>query len=252
MLQEERFNYIMNALSGRNAIKVSDIARELSISQSTIRRDIIELSEAGKLRKVFGGAVSLEQNIDTVDSDVSIRAEFNQKEKDSIGKYAATLIDENDFVYIDAGTTTQYMIPYIDPALRDSVSFITNGLQNAAALVKRGFRVFLPGGELKSATQALVGAGAMEYIENCNFTKCFMGANGVDEVQGCTTPEMDEAKIKSQAIKHSYRTYVLCDSTKFDHISAVTFSRLNNVCIITDRLTNPVYRELTAVKEVQE
>ncbi len=251
MLQEERFAFILKELAEKGAVKVNTLAEQLHTSQSTIRRDIRELDESGKLRKVFGGAVALEPSVNTIESDVLTRESRNTAAKDAIARYAATQINENDFVYIDAGTTTERIIPYIDSSLTGSVYFVTNGIMHARRLVERGFRVFLPGGVLKATTEAIVGAGAMEYIDNCNFTKCFMGTNGVDPSRGFTTPEMDEARIKAQAIRHSYITYVLCDSSKFDNVSSVSFGKLNCACIVTDRLPNEIYRNITVIKEVE-
>lgn len=251
MLQEERFAYILQTLEEKGAVKVNNLAEELDTSQSTIRRDIRELDDAEKLKKVFGGAVALEPSVITTESDVRTREAKNIVAKDAIARYAATQINENDFVFIDAGTTTERIIPYIDTNLTDSVNFVTNGLTHAKRLVNRGFRVFLPGGILKPTTEAIVGTGAMEFIDNCNFTKCFMGTNGIDPTRGFTTPEMDEAKIKAQVIKHSYITYVLSDSSKFDHVSSVSFGKITGACIVTDKLPNEIYREITVIKEVK-
>ncbi len=252
MLQEERFEYILSELNRKSAVKVAELAVDLKTSESTVRRDITELDEMGKLKKVFGGAVSISGSINTVDADMTTRQTENIGQKEIIAKYAASLINEGDFVFIDAGTTTEHMIKYIDSGLRDSAFFVTNGITHAMLLNRRGFRTYVPGGILKASTEAIVGASAVEYIKECNFDKCFMGVNGIDMVKGFTTPDMDEARVKTAVMKNSYMAYVLSDSTKFGNVSSVTFAKIKSACVITDSIPDQAYSKLTVIKEVKE
>ena len=96
----------MEILRNRHSVQVTELAKELSTSESTIRRDIIELDRQGRLRKVHGGAVSVDIRITSEETDVSERQQISIEEKECIAQYAASLIKDNDFVYIDAGTTT--------------------------------------------------------------------------------------------------------------------------------------------------
>lgn len=165
-----------------------------------------------------------------------------------IAQYAASLIEDNDYVFIDAGTTTEKMIDYID---NHTASYMTNGIIHAQKLAQRGFKVNIIGGTLKRVTLSIIGACAVKSIANYNFTKCFMGANGIDIERGLTTPDLEEALIKEEVIKRSNDAYVLTDSSKFDQVFAVTFSDLKEVCIITDRLDNALYRKHALIKEAE-
>ncbi len=78
-----------------------------------------------------------------------------------------------------------------------------------------------------------------------------MGTNGIDVEKGFTTPDLDEAMVKEEAVKLSRNVYVLADSSKFEKIFAVTFAKLEGSCIITDKLNNDLYREYAAIKEVE-
>lgn len=251
MLQEQRFEYILKELSKKSAVEVTLLAKSLKASESTIRRDINELDEKKLLKKVFGGATRINSTVNTMDADILVRQTEHPKEKDEIAKYAAGLINENDFVFIDAGSTTEHMISYIDTNLCEHVSFVTNGITQAVMLSKKGFRVLVTGGTLKASTEALVGDSTMEFLDNCNFTKAFLGVNGIDAERGFTTPGMDEAKVKSKVIKRSYLAYILADSCKFGNVSSVTFGSLDSGCIITDKLTDQAYRKLTVIEEVE-
>lgn len=247
MLHEERHEQILAQLKIKHAVKVNALAKELGASESTIRRDINELDQKGLLKRVFGGAVSVTGNIASEATDVAERTRLNVEEKDRIAQYAATLISDNDFVFIDAGTTTEKMIDYLE---NKNVTYVTNGVVHAMKLVKNGFNAFMIGGSLRPMTQAAVGSAAIESIKQYNFTKCFMGANGVDIERGFTTPDISEAAIKTEAVRRSHVSYVLVDHEKFGRVSSVTFAGIEDASIITNRADNPQYRQYTAIKEV--
>lgn len=248
ILQDIRHEKILEMLRDTHSVQVTELARKLKISESTIRRDINELDRQGKLRKVHGGAVLRDFSMISEATDVSERKQKNIEEKDSIAKYAADMIEDNDFVYIDAGTTTEKMIDYITN--RNAV-FVTNGVSHAGKLLKNGFDTYLIGGVLRTSTEAAVGIAAVEAVSRYNFTKCFMGANGVDINKGFTTPDIDEAAIKGAAVKQSYRSFILADHTKFGRVSSVTFAAIDEAEVITDVIKNSEFCEYTVVKETE-
>lgn len=249
MLQNERHERILARLKKHNTVKVAALAKEMGISESTIRRDITELDHAGKLKKVFGGAVAVNGGITFGETDVSQRTMINVEEKELIAKYAAGMVQENDFVYIDAGTTTEKMIDYLD---KKNVTYITNGITHAKKLVQKGFDAHIIGGLLRPSTEAVIGSEAIEFVQHYNFTKCFMGTNGVDIERGFTTPDIGEAAIKTAVMKKAYMSFVLADHTKFGLISPVTFADLDGACIITDRPVDKHFHKHTVIKEVEE
>lgn len=248
MLQNERYDRILSQLKKNGAVKVANLAKELFISQSTVRRDIIELNNMGKLKKVFGGAVCREDFITVREADVESRAFVSAAEKDSIAHYAASLIGDEDFVFIDAGTTTERII---DALPETNAAFVTNGIVHGMKLMKRGFKVYSPGGRLNKLTQAVVGPEALEGLQRYNFTKCFMGTNGIDLRRGFTTPNMDEAQVKKKAVDRSSAVYILADRSKFDQIAPVTFASLDQAGIITDRLDRKEYSLYTQIIETE-
>lgn len=249
MLQNERHEKILAKLKQNGAVKVAVLAKDMNISESTIRRDINELDSHGKLKKVFGGAVSINRDMSSVETDVAQRTLINIREKDIIAEYAASMINDNDFVYIDAGTTTEKMIDYLD---KKSVTYVTNGITHAKKLIQRGFDAYVIGGLLRPSTEAVIGAAAIEAIRKYNFTKCFMGTNGVDIEAGFTTPDIGEAAVKTAVIKQSYVSFVLADHTKFGSVSPVTFAVIDEACVITDHLEGEHYRKYTVIKEVEK
>ncbi len=247
MMFEERAAKILEIVKKRHIASIGDLSAALGASESTIRRDVIELDQRGQLKRVRGGAAETDNPVFTGEYDVQTKAGIHADLKQRIAKYAAAAIRSDDLVYIDAGTTTLTMIPYIQAP---GAVFVTNGFSHAKALTQRGYVVYVTGGRLKLTTEAIVGDSAVRSIEKYNFTKCFMGTNGIDEKRGFTTPDIDEALIKEAAIRQSYVAYVLADSSKFRRISPVTFAKLSSACIITDRIPDERYKKWTIIKTV--
>lgn len=112
MLAEERHALILDLVNQRN-VKLTELCSRLHASQSTIRRDLLELSEQGLLTKVHGGAISRNERFFPVEHNMEEKANLYIAEKTAIARYAASLLEEGDFVYLDAGTTTEKVIDFI-------------------------------------------------------------------------------------------------------------------------------------------
>lgn len=232
MLKEERFSKIIELVNEKGSVKTTEVSEVLDTSLATVRRDLNELHELNKIVKVFGGASSIKnaQFISTED-DLDYKFTINTKEKDLIGKFAASLISENDFVYLDAGTSVESLIDYISA---ENTYYVTNSLTIGKKLSLIGKKVFIVPGEFKKGTGALIGASTCEYLDNFNFSIGFFGTNGIHEQVGFTTPDINEAMVKSKAISRCNKVYFLADSSKFGKVSKVTFSNNPNLEIITN------------------
>ena len=230
MLPEERLEAIVRIVNERKSVSNQELTSLLDASESTIRRDITTLAARGRLVKVHGGAMA--ENEERRDFRVEDRRAKNAEAKKCIAQYAAKLIHDGDMVYIDAGTTTEYLAEYI--TAKDAV-YVTNGVVHAKKLSERGFEVHVVGGMLKPVTEALIGAEAVLSLQRFNFTLGFFGANGVSATNGITTPDISEAAIKSQAFECCNKCYVLCDATKFDKVCAVKFAETDEAVIITEK-----------------
>lgn len=246
MLAQERFDKILELLRKEQSVTVTELTRQLNTSESTIRRDLVALDKQGLLIKVHGGATAV-KTVLSAEEAVTQKSRKHLKEKKRIAEYAAKLVCPGDFVYIDAGTTTEWMIDFLKEY--DAV-YVTNGIGHARKLMNTGFQVRLLGGEIKAVTEAIVGDDALENLEKYNFTKGFFGTNGVDIKRGLTTPDLKEASVKKKAMNHCKEVYILADSSKFDQVLPVKYGDIENLVIITDRLLNKDYNNLTTIKEV--
>ena len=179
MLTEERFAEILRMLGEEKSVTVQEFTERLATSESTIRRDLTALAEKGLLVKVHGGATALEMDYTTKDVEITSQMTQNVDEKSLIGKYAASLIEKEDFVYLDSGSSIAQMLKYMTGS---GAVFVTNGIAHAQSLTKKGITVYLVGGMFKGATDAVIGSQAVEDLKKYNFTKGFFGTNGVDTV----------------------------------------------------------------------
>lgn len=247
MLTQERYHIILNQLNQQGAVTVTELSERLEASESTVRRDLNALAKAGKLQKVFGGATSVTRTSGVDETRVSSRELTMREEKQRIARYAASLVEDGDFVYIDSGTTTGALVDYLT---NDRATYVTNGVAIAHKLLHSGLTVYLIGGRIKPVTEAIVGAEGVRSLEGYHFTKAFMGTNGIDLDAGFTTPDIEEARVKERAVRQSFMTFILADSTKFRRVYPAAFARLNDCCIITDRLPDNRFSEHTTIKEV--
>ena len=248
MLTEERYTIILEIVRQNKSVALPELCQLLGVSESTVRRDLAALDEKGLIKKVHGGALLIDEfPFNWVERDVEEKSKMFNEEKKAIGRYAASLVEDGDFIFLDAGTTTEKMIEFFPPK---NISFVTNGFVHAKALARRGFKTFIPAGEIKRTTEAIVGAECVNSLKCYNFTKCFMGANGISLKVGITTPDRNEASVKITAMEKSRVAYVLADSSKFDNITSVTFLPLEGANIITDKLHNKKYTEKSNITEV--
>lgn len=246
MLTEERQIRILKLLEEQGAVTVTELTERLDASESTIRRDLNSLHKQGKLVKVHGGATSLEDHMAPIEYDMTTKASLALTEKRRIAQYAASLIEKDDFVFIDAGSTTELMVDYItQPA-----EFVTNALGHARKLAMKGLRVHVLGGEYKYSTEAIIGVEALRSLEPYHFTKAFMGTNGISMTGGYSTPDTQEAYVKKEVIARSGQAYILADHSKFNMTSRVNFAALEDASILTDQMPEDNYEQYTVVKEV--
>ena len=250
MLSEERQGKIVSLVNENKSMTVQMLMKALDASESTIRRDLSELDEKGLVEKVYGGAMAKDVTYSAKDETITARMQQNRESKLAIAKYAASLINDDDLVYLDAGTTTEFMIPFITAK---KASFVTNGFSHARKLSEAGFVTYILGGEVKYPTEAVVGEEAVMALFKYHFTKGFWGTNGISQSSGFSTPDVKEALIKQMSMSRTREKYILGDASKFSKISCVTFAEFSDATVITTGLdeTLKTYRSLQNIVEVE-
>jgi DeoR family transcriptional regulator, fructose operon transcriptional repressor len=247
MLEPERHQVILEALKVKNSVKLQELVDLTNSSESTIRRDLIQLEQGKFLKRVHGGAASLQGKLQ--EPSVTEKSSKNLQAKRHIAQYAGSLVEDGDCIYLDAGTSIFEMIPF----LPENIVVVTNGLTHVNELLERNIKTFLIGGFAKPTTKAVIGRGALESLEQYRFDKCFMGVNGIHSQFGYTTPDPEEAMIKQRAIHLSREAFVVADESKFSEIAFAKIADLHLATIITNELdddTKEQYHSKTKIKVV--
>ncbi|HFR3264252.1 TPA: ZmpA/ZmpB/ZmpC family metallo-endopeptidase [Streptococcus suis] len=174
ILKSERKQIILERIHSQQFVRLEELIEVLNTSESTVRRDLDELENEGKLRRVHGGAeapgnLQLEESI----LEKSVK---NVQEKREIAERAARQIVNGDVIFLDAGTTTGRLIDYLQ---QENLTVVTNSIHHAVRLVERKIKTIIIGGFVKQSTDASVGAVALEQIRQLNFDKAFLGMIGL-------------------------------------------------------------------------
>ena len=249
MLTSERQQYIIEKINQNGFIKIQELVKELHTSESTIRRDLSQLEDMSVLKRVHGGAELVKKR--SIEPTILEKSTSRTSEKEAIAKEAASMIDDGDCIYLDAGTTTLAMIPFIQ---NKPVTVVTNGIMQAAALQESNIITYLIGGRIKKSTNAIIGSQAINNINNYRFDKVFLGINGIHPDWGFSTPDPEEAILKRSAIDLSKEAFILADFSKFDETSFARVAELNQATIITSGMDSAKlakYKMNTKIKVVK-
>lgn len=239
MLAEERQQIILQKLAESPVVKLQDLVQDLKASESTVRRDLQELEACHLLRRVHGGASLLQPRSEELDMET--KTSKNVQQKKAVARLAADQIRDNECIYLDAGTTTLEMIPYIRAA---NVTVVTNGPAHGEELARKNVVCYLIGGIMKRTTKAVIGSMALQNLNLFRFDKAFIGTNGIDKQMGFTTPDPEEAALKKRAQSLSAQTFVVADSSKFSEVSFCKMFDLGQAAIITDKMPDIIESEI--------
>ncbi|MFC6872620.1 HTH-type transcriptional regulator GlpR [Halobellus marinus] len=225
MLPAERKRRIVELVTGKDGQSVEALAEDLGFSKATIRRDLQELEERGRIERSHGGAVP----VTSVGHEQAYgqKEVQNLKEKRAIAERAVEEITDGQVVFFDAGTTTMQVATQ---APKDgSMLAVTNSPRLAVELGKEENDVKLTGGTLRRRTRSLVGPTAESFLERTNFDLLFLGANAIDHETGLTTPNEEEARVKELMVERASRVVLVADASKIGERSFVSFARLDDV-----------------------
>lgn len=236
----------MDKLAEDKFATLEELVGLLETSESTVRRDLDQLEAENKLRRVHGGAESL-QSLRDEPSNLQ-KSVKNIQEKAKIVNRALAEIHPNDVIFVDAGTTTALLIE----ALTDvTVTVVTNSVHHASHLIDKGIKTIIIGGFVKLTTDASVGQAAVAQIEHLNFDKAFLGMNGVDSGY-LTTPDFEEAMVKRAVIDNAKESFILVDPSKFGQVSFVKVAPIEKVTLLTSESSSAIFQEIKEKTRVIE
>ncbi|MCJ8209245.1 DeoR/GlpR family DNA-binding transcription regulator [Mucilaginibacter sp. RS28] len=229
MLKEERQQYIINQINIHNKVLSTDLSAQLNVSEDTIRRDLNELAELGKIVKVYGGALSKSFHYPFSGKEV-----YNKDGKKEIARKAAKLI-EDGMVLLIGGGTTMIELARIFPENLHCTIFTISPLVALELVEHPNMSVNLLAGQLGGNSHIVTGSQVISQLSEIKADLCFLGTNGISLTHGITDSDWEVVQVKKAMIKSASKTAILSISEKLDSVQKMQICNLNNInCLITD------------------
>ena len=235
MLERERQDRILKRLETTAFAPVSDLVLLTSVSEATIRRDLEKMQAEGLLRRIRGGAQSLtdiEEKPGLGEAPLSVRNIQFRREKQRIAEFAASLCGDDDLVFIDGGSTTYFMAPFLKVK---KLRVVTSSFALAGELsTSRTCTVLLPGGIVYADSGLILDPFDNTFYDNFEADTAFMGAGAVT-VKGIENRDMRVIRAERKMIAHARKRIILADSEKFKRTGSLLLCPLDDIAmIITD------------------
>jgi DeoR family ulaG and ulaABCDEF operon transcriptional repressor len=234
MLEAERHRIILKLLQERSIISVSDLVEILDASDATVRRDVNALADAGKVRRIRGGAESLHPRHEAhlVGTPFALSRDIAVPQKRAIARAAAALIEEGDSIIINAGTSTLAMTEFL---VNRQLDILTNSIPVMARLHETSRnRVSVPGGTIFREQNIVISPFEDDTVDSFWAQKLFTGCFGINR-HGVM--EADPLIVQAQArlLKRAEQVIVLADSQKLRQRSPIIVLPLEKISVlITD------------------
>lgn len=218
-LASERQDRILEILRIDKTVKVAELSNTFGVSEMTIRRDLIELEQAGLLKRTFGGAVA-SPNFLTLQLSFVEKQSICSEEKKAIGLAASSFIREGETIAFGGGTTTFQVAIHVGKV--EQITVVTNSINLAAELANRSdIQLVVTGGTLRERSFALVGTFGEAMLSQIHINKLFLGAAGISLEHGVTIPGLLEASMYKAMVKAAEELFIVADHTKFGRVTLV-------------------------------
>ena len=243
MLKKERQAYILHQLNLHNKVLSVDLCSEIAVSEDTIRRDLQELSEAGQLIKVHGGALSMAFN-EVRFTPISV---YSQAHKKLIVTKALQLIHNGMFILTSGGTTILELIRALPPQLK--VTIMTGSIPVInACMAHPKLEVVVIGDKLSRDSKLTVGAEAIQKISHVNADLCFLGTNAIDIQHGLTDNDWEVVQIKKAMVSSASKVICMTISEKLQTYQPISVCKIEKIDYLITEL-DPLNETLTPFKQ---
>ncbi|KQX48805.1 DeoR/GlpR family DNA-binding transcription regulator [Paenibacillus sp. Root444D2] len=225
----QRQQQILDRMAIDGEVKMAELKEMFEVTEMTLRRDMEKLEQWGHIRRTFGGAI-------LVGNDITLheRSGVFIEEKMRIGKLAAQLIQPGESIFLDGGSTTLQVARFIQANL--NITVVTNALNIAAELQGKQISTIVIGGMLMGQTSTLVGPVAAEALVKMAFNRAFIGTTGLTLKHGFSNSNMHEAEVKRLAIQQASEVNIVMDHSKFGRQDLFSFASLKAADrVITDQ-----------------
>lgn len=229
-LTQERRGEIAQCLMHEGKVSATALARQYAVSTETIRKDLLWLEEQGLAQRGYGGAVASSR---ALERSFGEKATDNRQKKRRIALATVAQIPPGATVLLDSGSTVLEVARLL--STRSDLSFFTNSLQAARLLAEKRREVFIPGGKVRTSSQAITGASAAEMLSRVNAQVAILGASGLDQGQGPCVESVEEAEMKMAMIRAAQSAYLVADASKYAQRARIRFAQWSDFSLlITD------------------
>ncbi|MGK7377197.1 DeoR/GlpR family DNA-binding transcription regulator [Planococcus sp. 1R117A] len=235
MFPLERQKKIIELLTMKKVLKITELTAALNISIDTLRRDINLLAKQGKIEKIYGGVKLVESKFG--ESTIDERMISHLEEKDSIAKKCSEYINDGDCIYIDSGSTTYQIAKYIRN--KRNLTVVTNSIPVITELMDSDVELIIIGGKIRKNEQSVVTFDYLFNFSELNIVKAFICTSGITLEKGISDYNLEEALTRKKMIELSKEVYIAADSTKFEKDVTIGIAPLEKIdYIITDKNLN--------------
>lgn len=244
MFKKERQAYIIHQLNLHNKVLSADLCEDMKVSEDTIRRDLQELADSGKLIKVYGGALSI--GFDNT-SDFNHEGIYALDKKRQIVSKAITLLREGMFVFTTGGTTILELIRNLP--LNVNITIVTCSIPVLhACLAHPSIEAISIGEKVSKTSKLAVGSEAIKKINDFHADICFIGTNAIDINHGLTDNDWEVVQIKKAMINSSSKSVCMVISEKLQSRQPISVAEINQIDYLITEL-NPDHQLLQPFQE---
>jgi DeoR family fructose operon transcriptional repressor len=239
---EERKREILTYINNHNKASVSELCEQFGVSGATVRSDLRELDRSGLIFRTHGGAI-LKSKVG-VEPVAEERDARNLAMKRKIARMAAELIEDNDTIILDAGSTTLELAKLLSD--KKNLVVITNDFYIAQVVDDfPHVSTVVIGGKIRKGYLCTVGTASEGMLKDLTADKAFLGANSYSVEKGASTVDFQQAEIKRLMVDIASRVILLVDGTKIGKNSLISFARPEKVdCLVTDSIDQEVKQAL--------
>lgn len=227
----KRRNEILQILKRDKTVKNEALAELLHTSPLTIRRDLQALEDDGLVKRYYGGATLLDEP-SILESSLDI-PKNNIRQKHAIAKYAASIINDGDTIFINSSSTALLILEYLE---NKRVVVVTNNGKSLQLPLSPNIDLVLTGGQVYGRKQSMIGDFATFILSKISASKCFLGVSGIEAKCGITTSVLQETLVNKEMINHSIGpVYIVADSSKIEKHSNFSSGDIDKIShLITD------------------
>ena len=231
-MKANRLDLIEAYTVDRGSASLPELAEAFGVSINTIRRDIAELVQRGKIRKVYGGVTANDVSV----TPISVRETTNSLEKQRIGELAAQLVNDGDTIFLDSGSTTPYLLACLED--KQELTVISHNLKVIELAARcENLHLIAIGGEYNFRTNDFSGiASSAETLSRYHISKAFLAATSVSLRFGLANTSFLQAEMKRRIAAASDAVILMADHSKFSRNAAITFCPFETLsAIVTDQ-----------------